>query len=118
MHKIFCFTVGGANLTSEMRTFLFRTACSMYRENKGRVRVVTDDLEGVVETQSKTAGFGAIFGILFHAELDTVYGKATVDYIVRTRDIEDFDPEDLQWLYLTMVPMSSAPPGARNAQWN
>lgn len=115
MSQIFCFMAGGANLTDEMRTLLFRTARSMYQEKRGEARVVTDDLVGVLETRFETTGFGHIYGIFFHAELDTVYGKATVDYIVQTRDMEGFDPEDFSWTRLVMFPSD---PRAQNAQWN
>lgn len=118
MHPIYCLMVGGAHLTDIMRTSLFRAARSLFQEQKQKARIRTDDLEGVVETEFKTTGLGDIGGVLFHAELDSALGRATVDYIVRTRDMEGFDPDDLAWQSFVMFTSVPVVPEARNAQWN
>lgn len=118
MHQIYCLMAGGAHLTDVMRTSLFRAARSLFQEQKQEARIRTDDLEGVVKTKFKTTGLGDISGVLFHAELDSAVGRATVDYFVRARDMEGSDPEDLTWRsFIALVPVPIAPE-ARNAQWN
>lgn len=115
MLKVFCLMVSGIDLTEDMRMLLLRTARKMRQERQEICRVVSDDLEGLIKTDFLIGGLGDIWGIVFHAEVESVNGKAIVHYIVQTRDLETVDPEDMVW---TDSKRFSLTPQQRKSQWN
>ena len=107
MPEIYCLMVGHGNLTDGMRTLLFLRAREMYARKDEVSRVITDDLEACVRSEFKIGILGDIAGPIFSADIDSVWGRATVRYIVRTTDIEDVDPDDFHWVH-----------GDQRARWN
>ena len=111
---IYCLMVGGSSLTDEMRTCLFRGARAMHQQKSEQTRIITDDLEAIIQTDFRCTGFGWIYGTLFSAQVDSIHGKTTVRYIVRTEDLGEIDPEDMHWVGLTDLYRSDS----GNARWN
>ncbi len=69
----------------------------MVAQNRSLMEVENNYCEGVVETEGKSASIGTIAGQVFTANLYIASGMTEVSFLVRTRELEDFDPEDGEW---------------------
>lgn len=108
---ISCMMFQNISLDNEMREALFRAAVAMCLQQEEKQPVQGDTFVGQVETSFDTALFGAIFGILFTAQIETNLGSGTVTFIVRKSDITADCGEGV-WLPVFMMnPSYGGTPG-------
>lgn len=94
---IYCIMNTGKVFNSDVRTLLLLTARQMVARSRDRQTVKNNYCEGVVETHGTRAMIGTIAGQVFTAALDIASGPTLVSFLVRTQDLEDFDPNDGEW---------------------
>ena len=80
--SIYCLSFEGGPLNDPIRNLLFDTAQGMMDEAVEARTVKTSTGEGEVTTENEQASMGAIYGTVFHANLDTNWGSFEVHYII------------------------------------
>lgn len=98
---IYCLMVTKIWLGPAVRSTLFRVAAEMIRGGESERRIKGDNFEGKVVTDSSRACLGAVSGIKFFAVIESDCGSGTVDYLVRSIDIDGMlntPDQDLLWL--------------------
>jgi hypothetical protein len=87
----------GRPFSSEVRDLLVMTAKQLVEENQDTRRIKSKFCEGIVKTEGVHASIGTIAGQLFEGDLEIASGRTTVHYLVRTQDLEDFEPNKFEW---------------------
>ncbi len=98
MFEIYCLMVDKIGLSNAMRTALFKAAKAMVENKKDSLKIMTDDLEALIQTEFKHTGFGSIYGIKFEADICSSKGRGKAYYIVCDRDLELVNLDEGFWL--------------------
>ncbi len=92
--KIYCL-MSGYCLSDSDRNVLMFAAVQMVRDKNPRKSLKGENFEGVITTDFSGADLGGIGGTRFKAEIETDVGTRSIEYLVRTRDLEGI--EKAQW---------------------
>ncbi len=114
MKGFYCLMMNGRGLTDEIRTFLYRMACEMFKKGEERKAVKSPDCEALVRTSFSYAAMGSIYGTKFVADVESSNGKNHVEFIVHDRDLEEALKNGV---WVSMEPIPESHPG-RNAWTN
>ena len=92
--------VSGPGLTNPMRSKLYQIARDMLLEGKSHKSFKTKLMEGLVTTENKFGGMGAIFGNICEADVDTdeFDKKTTVKFIISKPYATNEQIEDGRWM--------------------
>lgn len=79
-----CLAVAGAPIFRDERVGLnlFQSTIDMLVEDQESADFKTDFIEGRITTQGKYACVGSLSGQMFHAEVETNAGRASVNYFI------------------------------------
>lgn len=98
MSNIYCVMFDGMPLSDIARDRLWEAGCTCIRKNLQKLKVVNDDVMGIVKTKFESIQFGGVAGIRFDAEISTPKGNSTVTYLVPEKQIEEETPQNLRWV--------------------
>ena len=114
MEGIYCLMMNGRGLTDEIRMFLYRIACEMFKKGEEWKSVKSPDCEALVQTKFNFAMLGSIYGTKFVVDVETNNGKTHAEFIVHDRDL---DKAMADGVWVPLMPTPEANPG-RNAWRN
>ncbi|MEI7720233.1 MAG: hypothetical protein WCI89_03440 [bacterium] len=87
----------GNQISDDIRNALLQVARDMIREKVVFIAFESDSCEGRVTTNGEHRSMGAISGQQFAAEVVTDAGTASVTFIVRTADLDEWGVGDGVW---------------------
>ena len=94
---IYCLLFSGSPITKTISDELFKAACRMVLEDKDELAIYNDECCGMVETDWESVCLGAISGYKFSCDVSSIKGQHKVDFIVRSKDLENIDFEKKNW---------------------
>lgn len=87
--------MSGRNISDFARDALLKTAAWMLKQKKEKHKLISDDCDGFVETEFKSASIGSISGVIFSADVSTPNGQSKTKFILRDSDLDGI--ENAKW---------------------
>ena len=110
---IYCLMHSGISLSDAAREVLLENAQWMRYERNRKWRIKHPCCEGYIESDLKPIEYMGFEAVQFHALIDTPDGTTTVDYVVRTSDLENVCLSKMAWA--KRVPSAQIPQEIKDA---
>jgi hypothetical protein len=102
--EIYCLMHSGISLSEAAREVLLENAQWMRFERSCKWKIKHPCCEGYIESNLQPIGYMGFEAIKFHALIDTPDGTTTVDYMVRTSDLDNVCLSKMAWAKRVKIP--------------